>query len=209
MNAKIENILNRDENIFLNSLILDAGLNKGCEMAHIMYAVNFKIDICKNYTGGKNDCLIGNLIKLKYTSEDWEGNRNEREDVPEVNNVFKEAKKQGSGDYKYFDSIIEKIFKYKKNEDRQTEKVSYEGNYNKFLDALNNMEYIDYLNTNHWKHFRKEAIKFYNNKCQICGKKEENLNLHHSNYGNRGRETFNDVTLLCSKCHNIFHKEGK
>ena len=82
--------------------------------------------------------------------------------------------------------------------------------YNKVIYKLRTMPYKDYLKTWHWKHFRREAIKFYQGKCQLCGKKEEheyNLHLHHNSYENRGRETFNDVILLCANCHKTHHNK--
>ncbi|WP_394899977.1 HNH endonuclease [Clostridium butyricum] len=87
---------------------------------------------------------------------------------------------------------------------------SEENDYNKALKFLRKMKYTSYLKTEHWKHFRNEAIKYYQGKCQLCGTVEKHsydLHLHHNNYDNRGRETFNDVTLLCSKCHKKHHNK--
>ena len=72
---------------------------------------------------------------------------------------------------------------------------------------LQQMPYELYLQTEHWKHFRGEALKFYQNKCQTCGKVKV-LDVHHRNYENRGRETFNDVELLCDGCHGKFHNKA-
>jgi hypothetical protein len=77
--------------------------------------------------------------------------------------------------------------------------------YNEVINMFNQMNYNDYLNTEHWKHFRKETLKFYNNRCVICSS-EKNLNVHHKNYSNRGRETFNDVIVVCNKCHKEIHQ---
>ncbi|MGG1515463.1 HNH endonuclease signature motif containing protein [Paenibacillus oryzisoli] len=82
--------------------------------------------------------------------------------------------------------------------------------YSKMLKHLKSMPYLEYLKTDHWRHFRSESIKFYQQKCQLCGKKEEkisNLHLHHNSYVNRGRETFNDVVLLCNTCHKKHHNK--
>ncbi|MDQ0496788.1 HNH endonuclease signature motif containing protein [Paenibacillus brasilensis] len=85
-----------------------------------------------------------------------------------------------------------------------------ENEYQVFINKLRLMPYQLYLQTEHWKHFREEAIKFYQSKCQLCGNIERqsyNLHLHHNNYSNRGRETFNDVILLCASCHRSYHKK--
>ena len=81
--------------------------------------------------------------------------------------------------------------------------------YNTMLNNLKSMDYNDYLQTDHWKQFRYQALKHYQYKCQLCGLLSENgsnLNVHHNNYKNIGNETFNDVTLLCQNCHNNHHK---
>ena len=44
----------------------------------------------------------------------------------------------------------------------------------------------------------KQVFEKYNNKCAICGSKE-NLQVHH--IVNRGQEDINQLTLLCKKCH--------
>jgi 5-methylcytosine-specific restriction endonuclease McrA len=89
---------------------------------------------------------------------------------------------------------------YKKIDEIET---IYAGNiYN-----LKSLNYEDYLQTEHWKHFVKECKKFFNNECQLCGN-EKSLQVHHNNYKNRGRETFNDVVLLCKDCHSKFHNGG-
>ena len=69
---------------------------------------------------------------------------------------------------------------------------------------MKNMPYKLYLLTRHWQHFRKEALKFYQNKCQTCGKVTV-LDVHHRSYDNIGEETFNDVIVLCHECHGKFH----
>lgn len=73
------------------------------------------------------------------------------------------------------------------------------------LTWLKTMPYKEYLESEHWQHFRKEAFKHFNGMCQLCGRTNETLELHHKTYINRGRETFNDVILLCTHCHELYH----
>ena len=78
--------------------------------------------------------------------------------------------------------------------------------YKLIINKFNSMPYKEYLETEHWQHFRKEALKSANYKCQVCSKDSDNkLAVHHNNYDNRGRETFNDVVVLCDGCHELFH----
>jgi hypothetical protein len=78
-------------------------------------------------------------------------------------------------------------------------------NYEDMIRELNKMAYKDYLQTEHWQHFRLEALKFFKNKCCLCNS-EKYLQVHHETYKNRGRETFNDVIVLCKDCHSKQHE---
>jgi 5-methylcytosine-specific restriction endonuclease McrA len=70
---------------------------------------------------------------------------------------------------------------------------------------MRSMPYKEYLKTAHWQHFKGEALKFAQYKCQLCPEKDLPLNVHHRDYSNIGCETFNDVIVLCEKCHGIHH----
>lgn len=65
----------------------------------------------------------------------------------------------------------------------------------------------EYYKTEHWKRLSKEARDFYQNKCGLCGELRGELNVHHSSYENVGRETFNDLILLCKGCHKKHHNK--
>lgn len=67
--------------------------------------------------------------------------------------------------------------------------------------------YKDYLLGAHWVKFRKEIISS-RKICQHCCSKK-NLNIHHKNYNNLGKETNEDVIILCNNCHSRFHKKEK
>lgn len=64
--------------------------------------------------------------------------------------------------------------------------------------------YDDYLLSPHWLEFKKEVLKFYGKKCSHCGDTKK-LNVHHLNYDCLGKETFNDVIVLCQNCHKKEH----
>ena len=79
--------------------------------------------------------------------------------------------------------------------------------YKKYMSKIRSLDYQEYLQTEHWQHFKLEAIRHAGHKCQICNKDDCNLNVHHNNYDNRGRETFNDVIVVCDDCHNMIHNK--
>jgi hypothetical protein len=79
-----------------------------------------------------------------------------------------------------------------------------EDEYRRLLSYLRAMPYKEYLQTEHWRHFKGEFLKSVNNFCQICGSTNQ-IKVHHKTYKNRGRETFNDVMALCKTCHNKTH----
>ena len=70
--------------------------------------------------------------------------------------------------------------------------------------------YSGYLNSLHWKKFRKKVMKK-NRKnlcCSTCGSKEH-LNVHHKNYKRVGNEKLEDVVLFCADCHHRSHEKVK
>jgi len=72
------------------------------------------------------------------------------------------------------------------------------------INNLKNMPYKEYLQTEHWREKRKSALYRANNKCQLCGNKE-NLHVHHNTYDNRGQEKDEDLVVLCEICHARHH----
>lgn len=80
-------------------------------------------------------------------------------------------------------------------------------NYSKMIKAFNTIPYEEYLQTDHWLHFKAEALKASAYRCKMCNTPDDTLHVHHNNYSNRGRETFNDVIVLCGECHAKFHNK--
>lgn len=70
--------------------------------------------------------------------------------------------------------------------------------YIKFLDYCLRVPYYEYKKSIHWKLFKDYALNSLGNKCCKCGH-EENLDVVHINK-NLGRETLNDVEIMCSNC---------
>lgn len=91
-----------------------------------------------------------------------------------------------------------------KDINNENEKVISISGYESFMSIMRSMKYEYYLDTDHWKHFRKECLIHFNNCCQVCGSVKL-LVIHHKTYKNKGRETFNDVCCLCNDCHGKIH----
>lgn len=70
------------------------------------------------------------------------------------------------------------------------------------------MNYTDYLNSEHWLHFRREILST-RRCCQNCASTNNTLNVHHKHYRTVGAERQEDVILLCQDCHLRFHKKGR
>lgn len=108
-------------------------------------------------------------------------------------------------DENYVDDEIEdtKVIECKIFE--STKMVGKVEGYEEYLKVMKFMQYNDYLITEHWLHFKGECLKFYGTKCMVCNSDDSIPYVHHRTYENRGRETFNDVIVLCEKCHKLFH----
>jgi len=63
--------------------------------------------------------------------------------------------------------------------------------------------YYTYLKSERWQEIKRAAREYYS-VCQECGS-SENLQVHHLSYEKLGREEFEDLTLLCEKCHKARH----
>lgn len=73
---------------------------------------------------------------------------------------------------------------------------------------LRAMPYAEYLQTDHWKIVRADALVRAGERCQLCNSKTK-LNVHHRTYTNRGNEQPGDLIVLCNDCHTTFHENGR
>lgn len=66
-------------------------------------------------------------------------------------------------------------------------------------------KYADYLQSDHWRNFRRAYKKQTKKKlCVIC--QSSKIEFHHITYIRLGREEFGDVVLLCDGHHEAVHK---
>ena len=68
-----------------------------------------------------------------------------------------------------------------------------------------NIDYDAYLNSDAWKARRKVALGKAAYKCQLCGNKKQQLDIHHNTYERLGNERDEDLIVLCHDCHTVFH----
>lgn len=73
--------------------------------------------------------------------------------------------------------------------------------------CLRTMPYDEYLQTDHWKDVRTQALRRAGYRCQVCNDGGQ-LDVHHRTYERRGEEAPGDVTVLCRSCHSVFHDGG-
>lgn len=76
--------------------------------------------------------------------------------------------------------------------------VDIDNLYIHFLETCLRVDYSDYLKSAHWQLFKENTLAEYNNKCSICGS-NENVDVFHLKK-NLGRETLNDVMVVCHDC---------
>lgn len=65
--------------------------------------------------------------------------------------------------------------------------------------------YHEYIVSPEWKKIRISALKESGFQCSIC-KSPDNLHVHHKHYRTLGRETLEDLQVLCQDCHAIEHE---
>ena len=72
---------------------------------------------------------------------------------------------------------------------------------------MRNMQYNEYLKSDHWQKLRKLAWYKFPHKCSICGTKDD-LVLHHRTYKDLGHESLNQITIICQTHHTAIHYEN-
>lgn len=82
---------------------------------------------------------------------------------------------------------------------------------------LRRMPYSEYLLTPHWTRVKEAVRLIHGARCQgdQCDgmdsywRDEHLLHVHHRHYRNRGNERYDDLCLLCFRCHEAVHKHGE
>jgi 5-methylcytosine-specific restriction endonuclease McrA len=76
--------------------------------------------------------------------------------------------------------------------------------------GLTREKYDKYLETPHWKEFRRQAFAeqrktLGENRCNRCQKSKVTLHVHHLTYERLGKELLTDVEIICGECHEKEH----
>lgn len=70
------------------------------------------------------------------------------------------------------------------------------------------LEYKEYLRSDHWKALRKQALERDKHCCQRCPARDLELHVHHLFYRDNFYDTrLEDVLTICFLCHRIEHPE--
>jgi hypothetical protein len=70
-------------------------------------------------------------------------------------------------------------------------------------------EYEAYLRSSTWQAKRQLALERAEHRCQVCSQ-PRNLHVHHRTYERfGGEERPADLTVLCSSCHDLFHRSKR
>ena len=69
--------------------------------------------------------------------------------------------------------------------------------------------YKKFLQTPYWKIISSEKLKQTDYTCQLCGKNNTILNVHHTTYDIICLEIYNmnKLTVLCQNCHSKFNNK--
>lgn len=62
------------------------------------------------------------------------------------------------------------------------------------------MDYRDYLTTQHWEDTRKRKLSLVGGRCEKCPRSAP-LEVHHLTYERLGEERMEDLQTLCRICH--------
>lgn len=69
---------------------------------------------------------------------------------------------------------------------------------------MNKEQYKEYIASGEWKRRAEEAKERAGYRCQVCNSDGE-IHAHHRTYERLGAELPEDITVLCSNCHAVFH----
>jgi 5-methylcytosine-specific restriction endonuclease McrA len=75
-------------------------------------------------------------------------------------------------------------------------------------EATRKEKYREYLESPEWQKRRKQALDHAEHRCQVCNSSKR-LDVHHRTYERVERERPRDLTVLCRRCHEMFHGKGK
>jgi 5-methylcytosine-specific restriction endonuclease McrA len=71
--------------------------------------------------------------------------------------------------------------------------------------------YAEYLATPRWRAIRQAMLWLAGYRCGVCNASREEiaLEVHHRDYARVGAERPDDLLVLCTECHDLFHRYGR
>jgi len=88
-----------------------------------------------------------------------------------------------------------------------TELANSGTNYKRLRLKLLGMTYHEYIQSTHWRKFRKRYIKgLKSNQCEVYNCRNRAVLLHHRTYTRLGEEHRDDVFFICNSCHDQVHE---
>jgi 5-methylcytosine-specific restriction endonuclease McrA len=86
-------------------------------------------------------------------------------------------------------------------EERRLQRLAWQAR----VAQLKRMPFSEYRLTPEWQSKRTQMLCRAGYRCQICGKHDTLLDVHHNSYERYGDERPEDLVVLCRRCHEHFH----
>ena len=68
--------------------------------------------------------------------------------------------------------------------------------------AEHSAEYDEYIHSKKWAERKRRLFKKRGRQCEICGRDDRPLQVHHKNYDRLGHELDDDLLIVCEdECH--------
>lgn len=71
---------------------------------------------------------------------------------------------------------------------------------------IRRMYYDKYMASEDWKTKARTFYEMAGHECECCGAAHVKIGCHHMGYDALTKETFDDVLVLCDRCHERIHK---
>ena len=105
-------------------------------------------------------------------------------------------------------NTVTPVYYYRQQKSRLGGPVITRGPFHHKQYQIESVDYNEYIQSDEWKE-KSLALRCKVGKCQICGTSNKKLQVHHNSYRNLGHEPPEDLTVLCERCHAIFHQHGR
>jgi hypothetical protein len=70
---------------------------------------------------------------------------------------------------------------------------------------MDRRQYKRYLRSRHWQRVKRRELARAKHRCERCGTRRAQLEVHHRTYANVGHEQPGECEVLCQRCHANVH----